>query len=165
MCPVPTVRRDEGCEGAESQTPGLAGGSHPGTPADSMRLARDTSWDHTSYCHFLRPITPHRTFPEWIPTLMLMSTPVASLTCLWRHQSIRAWHLSFSLLLSLGAKTRQTYDQKYLTTADRYTLNVDKKIDYFIQYLRSIYILNSLLCNTYFIASHMSSPILTQFLA
>lgn len=27
-------------------------------------------------------MTPHRTFPEWIPTRMLMSTPVASRTCL-----------------------------------------------------------------------------------
>lgn len=78
----------------------VAGRAHPGTPADSMRLARDTSCDHTSYCHFLRPITPHSTFPEWIPTLMLMSTPVASLTCLGRQQQIRP-DLAFSLLFLL----------------------------------------------------------------
>jgi len=56
--------------------------SYPGTPPASMWLARVTSCDQTSYCHFWRPITPQRTFPEWTPTRMLMSTPVASLTFL-----------------------------------------------------------------------------------
>lgn len=55
---------------------------YPGTPPASMWLAKVTSWDHTSYCHFCRPITPQRTFPECTPTRMLMSTPVASLTFL-----------------------------------------------------------------------------------
>lgn len=56
--------------------------SYPGTPPASMWLARVTSCDQTSYCHFWRPITPQRTFPEWTPTRMFMSTPVASLTFL-----------------------------------------------------------------------------------
>jgi len=56
--------------------------SYPGTPPASMWLASVTSCDHTSYCHLRRPITPHRTFPEWTPTRMLMSTPVASRTFL-----------------------------------------------------------------------------------
>lgn len=56
--------------------------SYPGTPPASMWLARVTSCDQTSYCHFWRPITPQRTFPECTPTRMLMSTPVASLTFL-----------------------------------------------------------------------------------
>lgn len=47
-----------------------------------MWLAKVTSCDHTSYCHFCRPITPQRTFPECTPTRMLISTPVASLTFL-----------------------------------------------------------------------------------
>lgn len=63
--------------------------AYPGTPPASMWLASVTSCDHTSYCHFRRPITPHRTFPEWTPTRMLMSTPVASRTFLWRAQSRR----------------------------------------------------------------------------
>lgn len=58
--------------------------SYPGTPPASMWLANVTSCDHTSYCHFRRPMTPHRTFPEWTPTRMLISTPVASRTFLWR---------------------------------------------------------------------------------
>lgn len=145
--------------------------AHPGTPADSMRLARDTSCDHTSYCHFLRPMTPHSTFPEWIPTLMLMSTPVASLTCLGRQQGIR--DLSFSLLLllkfSIIIHLVQRQDKLMSRTMQlqliNTLLNVDKKTNDLIQYLHSICILNSFLFNTYFIASHMSSPILTQFLA
>lgn len=56
--------------------------THPGTPPASIWLARVTSCDQTSYCHFWSPITPHRTFPECTPTRMLMSTPVASRTFL-----------------------------------------------------------------------------------
>lgn len=56
--------------------------THPGTPPASIWLANVTSCDHTSYCHFWSPITPHRTFPECTPTRMLMSTPVASRTFL-----------------------------------------------------------------------------------
>lgn len=55
---------------------------YPGTPPASMWLASVTSCDQTSYCHFWSPITPHRTFPEWTPTRILMSTPVASRTFL-----------------------------------------------------------------------------------
>lgn len=56
--------------------------THPGRPPDSMWLARVTSCDHTSNCHLRRPITPHSTLPECTPTRMLISTPVASRTCL-----------------------------------------------------------------------------------
>lgn len=56
--------------------------TYPGRPPDSMWLASVTSCDHTSNCHFLRPITPQSTLPEWTPTLMLMSISVASRTCL-----------------------------------------------------------------------------------
>lgn len=52
--------------------------SHPGRPPDSMWLANVTSCDHTSYCHFCKPITPLSTLPVWTPTRMLISTPVAS---------------------------------------------------------------------------------------
>lgn len=52
--------------------------SHPGTPLASMWLARVTSWDQTSYCHFCSPMTPQSTLPECTPTRMLISTPVAA---------------------------------------------------------------------------------------
>lgn len=58
------------------------GQSYPGSPPASMWLARVTSCDHTSYCHFCSPITPQRTLPECTPTRILISTPVASLTFL-----------------------------------------------------------------------------------
>lgn len=62
--------------------------SYPGTPPASMWLASVTSCDHTSYCHFCRPMTPHSTFPECTPTRMLMSTKVASRTFLKnKHQT------------------------------------------------------------------------------
>ena len=47
-----------------------------------MMLAVVTSSLHTSYCHFFRPITPHRTFPVWTPILMSTCTPVVALTLL-----------------------------------------------------------------------------------
>lgn len=55
--------------------------------------------------------------------------------------------------------------RNYPTTANKYTWNVDKKTKNDFQYLHSLNTLETLLCYTYFIASHMSSPILTQFLA
>lgn len=70
--------------------------SYPGSPPDSMWLARVTSCDHTSNCHLRKPMTPQSTFPECTPTLMLISTPVASRTSLevqW------AWHHPWSNLL------------------------------------------------------------------
>lgn len=60
---------------------------YPGTPPASMWLANVTSCDQTSYCHFCRPMTPQRTFPEWTPTRMLISTPVASRTFLSHRQT------------------------------------------------------------------------------
>ncbi|TNN59924.1 hypothetical protein EYF80_029890 [Liparis tanakae] len=39
-----------------------------------------TSFDQTSYCHFLRPRTPHSTRPVCRPTRMFRSTSVASTT-------------------------------------------------------------------------------------
>lgn len=51
-----------------------------------MWLANVTSCDHTSYCHFCRPITPQRTFPVCTPTRMLISTPVASRSLLQGHK-------------------------------------------------------------------------------
>lgn len=51
---------------------------HPGRPPDSMWFANVTSSDHTSYCHFCKPITPQSTLPLWTPTRILTSTPVAS---------------------------------------------------------------------------------------
>lgn len=62
--------------------------SHPGRPPDSMWLANVTSWDHTSYCHFCKPITPQSTFPLWTPTRMLISTPVASRSLLQGDKSM-----------------------------------------------------------------------------
>lgn len=54
--------------------------THPGTPPDSMWLAKVTSSLHTSNCHFRSPSTPQRTFPVWIPILMSTLNPVASRT-------------------------------------------------------------------------------------
>lgn len=65
--------------------------TYPGRPPDSMWLAKVTSCDHTSNCHLRRPITPHSTLPECTPTLMLISTPVASRTCLKKfHHNVKA---------------------------------------------------------------------------
>lgn len=50
--------------------------NHPGTPPASIMLARVTSLDQTSNCHFLRPSTPQCTRPVWIPTRMFTSVPV-----------------------------------------------------------------------------------------
>lgn len=58
--------------------------TYPGRPPDSIWLAKVTSSLHTSNCHFLRPRTPHRTFPVWIPIRMSTSNPVASRTNLRR---------------------------------------------------------------------------------
>ena len=44
--------------------------AYPGCPPASILLARVTSSDQTSYYHFLAPITPQRTRPEWTPTRM-----------------------------------------------------------------------------------------------
>lgn len=46
--------------------------TYPGKPPDSMWLARVTSFDQTSNCHFCSPITPQRTEPECIPILYSM---------------------------------------------------------------------------------------------
>lgn len=55
--------------------------AHPGIPPASMLLAKVTSLDHTSNCHFRNPKTPQCTLPEWIPTLIFStSTPVTSRT-------------------------------------------------------------------------------------
>lgn len=43
--------------------------TYPGRPPDSIWLANVTSFDHTSNCHFCRPITPQSTEPECIPIL------------------------------------------------------------------------------------------------
>ena len=43
---------------------------YPGTPVCSITLARSTSALHTSYCHFLVPIRPHRTLPVLTPIRM-----------------------------------------------------------------------------------------------
>lgn len=52
----------------------------PGNPPASITLAKVTSLDQTSYCHFLRPSTPHSTRPVWRPTRIFKSTSVASTT-------------------------------------------------------------------------------------
>ena len=62
--------------------------THPGSPPASITLASVTSFDQTSYCHFLRPRTPHRTRPVCKPTRMLRLTSVASATDL-KHKTTR----------------------------------------------------------------------------
>lgn len=52
----------------------------PGSPPVSITLARVTSLDQTSYCHFRRPSTPHSTRPVCKPTRMFKLTSVASAT-------------------------------------------------------------------------------------
>lgn len=52
----------------------------PGSPPASITFASVTSFDQTSYCHFLRPSTPHSTRPVCRPTRMFRSTSVASTT-------------------------------------------------------------------------------------
>ena len=47
-----------------------------------MWLARLTSSDHTSYCHFRSPRTPDNTRPVWMPIRMSTFAPVASRTSL-----------------------------------------------------------------------------------
>lgn len=54
--------------------------TYPGSPPASITLAKVTSFDQTSYCHFRRPRTPQSTLPVCNPTLMLRSTSVASAT-------------------------------------------------------------------------------------
>ena len=56
--------------------------THPARPPASMWLARVTSLDHTSNCHFRRPRTPQCTRPLWMPTRMITFTPVTSRTSL-----------------------------------------------------------------------------------
>ena len=56
--------------------------TYPGIPPDSMWLARETSFDHTSNCHLFTPSTPDRTWPVCTPTRMLISAPVARRTSL-----------------------------------------------------------------------------------
>lgn len=57
--------------------------TRPGSPPDSMWLARVTSLDQTSNCHFRRPRTPQSTRPVWMPTRMFRMTSVASTTVLF----------------------------------------------------------------------------------
>lgn len=52
--------------------------THPGTPPCSMWFARVTSLLQTSYCHFFKPKTPHKTLPVCIPTRILKLTSVCS---------------------------------------------------------------------------------------
>lgn len=56
--------------------------THPARPPASMWLARVTSLDHTSNCHFRKPRTPQCTRPLWMPTRMFTFTPVTSRTSL-----------------------------------------------------------------------------------
>ena len=44
---------------------------YPGTPALSMMLARVTSLDHTSNCHFRKPRTPQCTLPHKLGLITL----------------------------------------------------------------------------------------------
>lgn len=60
--------------------------TNPGSPPASITLASVTSLDHTSYCHFLSPRTPHSTRPVWRPTRMFRFTSVASATDLQVHE-------------------------------------------------------------------------------
>ena len=60
-----------------------------------MLFARVTSFDQTSYCHFLSPSTPHKTRPVWIPTLIFSSTSVASTTDL-------NYFVNFALILNFA---------------------------------------------------------------
>lgn len=62
--------------------------TNPGSPPASITLASVTSFDQTSYCHFLSPSTPHSTRPVCRPTRMLRLTSVASATDLRDH----AWN-------------------------------------------------------------------------
>lgn len=61
----------------------------PGSPPASITLASVTSFDHTSYCHFLRPSTPHSTRPVCRPTRMFRSTSVASTTDLQASKGLK----------------------------------------------------------------------------
>lgn len=68
---------------ARSQSPVSVGAkvsTDPGSPPASITFASVTSFDQTSYCHFLRPSTPHSTRPVCRPTRMFRSTSVASTT-------------------------------------------------------------------------------------
>ena len=60
---------------------------YPGIPPASMWLASVTSLLHTSYCHFLRPSTPHSTPPVCRPTRMFSCTSVCSHTHLQPHDT------------------------------------------------------------------------------
>lgn len=62
----------------------------PGSPPASITFASVTSFDQTSYCHFLRPSTPHSTRPVCRPTRMFRSTSVASTTDLQGGEEGRA---------------------------------------------------------------------------
>lgn len=59
---------------------GVTVSTNPGSPPASITFASVTSFDQTSYCHFLRPRTPHSTRPVCRPTRMFRSTSVASTT-------------------------------------------------------------------------------------
>ena len=63
---------------------------YPGIPPDSIRLAKLTSSLHTSNCHFLKPMTPHNTFPVWTPILMSTFVCVISLTALQKRRFLTA---------------------------------------------------------------------------
>lgn len=69
----------------------------PGSPPASITLASVTSFDHTSYCHFLRPSTPHNTRPVCKPTRMFKLTSVASATDLQRQTTwVKLEYISIS---------------------------------------------------------------------
>ena len=72
--------------------------TYPGCPLASMWLARVTSLDHTSNCHLCRPMSPHRTAPVWIPTLISTLWPVLHLTRLWEKMVL--WFFLSSQLYS-----------------------------------------------------------------
>lgn len=80
--------------------------TNPGSPPASITLARVTSLDHTSYCHFLRPSTPHSTRPVCKPTRMFRLTSVASATDLqgqntWR-VGVRSWDQIYICIYSIS---------------------------------------------------------------
>ena len=73
--------------------------THPGIPPDSMLLARVTSLDQASNCHFLLPRTPANRVPEWMPTRMSKEeTPVSLRTLLKKQKRTKLTKTTRSIL-------------------------------------------------------------------
>lgn len=86
--------------------------THPGTPPDSMWLASVTSSLHTSNCHFLRPSTPHNTFPVCMPIRMSTLNPAASLTNLFTRNTQNIYIRTETKLLRDGERLSRFIDQR-----------------------------------------------------